>query len=447
MKVDLVIRNAHVIDHDGEMEGGVAVLNGKIAFTGANDALPDAKRVIDAQGRVLMPGVIDPHCHLGNTYPYNEDMRTESAAAASGGITTIMMYVRNKGVSYLPVYQERKTVGEQNSLIDFGLHFAIQREEHIHEIPSIVEKTGVRSYKCYFGYEPDNPIGIVPATDGWVYATMRHLAKVRDGVISVHCENTAIASWLKEELKATGRQDLGAYTESRPAFCEEETIKRMIFLAERTKCPLHLVHTSVGMGPVLAAEARARGIDVTVETCQHYLTRTCYDPDLDMKAKISPPLRDKNELEGLWRGMMNGSVFSLGSDHVPFLPKKGEDIWRELSGIVNFPWELALMLHFGVHQRKLPLSRLVELTSYNPARRFGLWPNKGTLRPGADADLTLIDLEEERTVQHTGHGTCIYEGWKLKGWPVTTISRGAVVCENGMIDDTAYGHGRYVGWQ
>jgi dihydropyrimidinase len=447
MKVDLVIRNAHVIDHDGEMEGGVAVLNGKIAFTGANDALPDAKRVIDAQGRVLMPGVIDPHCHLGNTYPYNEDMRTESAAAASGGITTIMMYVRNKGVSYLPVYQERKTVGEQNSLIDFGLHFAIQREEHIHEIPSIVQKTGVRSYKCYFGYEPDNPIGIVPATDGWVYATMRHLAKVRDGVISVHCENTAIASWLKEELKATGRQDLGAYTESRPAFCEEETIKRMIFLAERTKCPLHLVHTSVGMGPVLAAEARARGIDVTVETCQHYLTRTCYDPDLDMKAKISPPLRDKNELEGLWRGMMNGSVFSLGSDHVPFLPKKGEDIWRELSGIVNFPWELALMLHFGVHQRKLPLSRLVELTSYNPARRFGLWPNKGTLRPGADADLTLIDLEEERTVQHTGHGTCIYEGWKLKGWPVTTISRGAVVCENGMIDDTAYGHGRYVGWQ
>jgi allantoinase len=444
MKVDLVIRNARVVDHDGEFLGGVAVLNGQIALTGTNDILPDAKRVIDADGRLLMPGIIDPHCHLGNTYPYNEDMRTETAAAASGGITTIMLYVRNKGDSYIPVYKERRTVGEENALTDFGLHFAIQREEHIHEIPRVVRETGVRSFKCYFGYEPDNPIGIVPATDGWVYAAMRHLAKFPGGVLSVHCENTAIATWLKDEIKATGRQDLGAYTESRPAFCEEETIKRMLFLADRTKCPLHLVHTSVGMGPVLADEARSRGIDVTVETCQHYLTRTCYDPDLDMKAKISPPLRDKNELEGLWRGIFNGSVFSLGSDHVPFLPKKGEDIWKELSGVVSFPWELALMLHFGVHQRGLSLPRLVELSSYNPARRFGLWPKKGSLRTGSDADLVLIDLEEERTIHHTGHGHCIYEGWKLKGWPVVTISRGDVLYENGKIDESPYGRGRCV---
>ena len=173
-------------------------------------------------------------------------------------------------------------------------------------------------------YEPDNPIGIVPATDGWVYAAMRILSGVPGGVINVHCENTQIASWLKNEMKATGRQDLGAYTESRPSFCEVETIRRMIFLAERTKCSLHLVHTSVGMGPVLAAEAQSRGIHVTVETCPHYLTRTCYDEDLDMRAKISPPLRDRNELEGLWAGIANGSVYSLGTDHVPFLPKKGD---------------------------------------------------------------------------------------------------------------------------
>lgn len=442
MSADLVIRNARVVRHDGEFHGGVAVKDGKIILTGADSALPKGHREIDAGGRVLMPGVIDPHCHLGVKYPYAEDMRTETAAAASGGVTTALLYIRNLKPSYLPFYEERKALGEENAIIDFGFHFGIQREEHIAEIPEIVAKTGVRSFKCYFGYEPDNPIGIVPATDGWVYAAMRILAKIPGALINVHCENTQIAAWMKNEIKATGRQDLGAYTESRPAFCEVETIRRMIFLAERTGCSLHLVHTSVGMGPVLAAEAQARGVHVTVETCQHYLTRTAYDSDLDMRAKISPPLRDKEEQEGLWRGVLNGSVYSLGTDHVPFLPKKLEDLWSELPGVVSFPWELSLMLHFGVHQRGLPLSRLVQLNSANPARRFGLWPRKGNIEVGFDADLVLVDLDEERTVHHTGKGTCIYEGWKLKGWPVLTVARGAIVYENGKVDESLFGRGR-----
>lgn len=444
MKADIVIRNARVVSHDGEFEGGVAVKDGVIVMSGRSEALPEAHREIDAEGRVLMPGLIDPHCHLGVKYPYPEDMQTETAAAASGGVTTVLLYIRNLQPSYLPFYDERRRLGEENALIDFGFHFGIQREEHIAEIPQIVERTGVRSFKCYFGYEPDNPIGIVPATDGWVYAAMRILSKIPGGVINVHCENTQIASWIKNEIRATGRQDLGAYTESRPAFCEVETIRRMIFLAEKTGCSLHLVHTSVGMGPVLAMDARARGIEVTVETCPHYLTRTCYDEDLDMRAKISPPLRDREELEGLWKGMLNGTVYSLGTDHVPFLPKKGEDLWSELPGVVSFPWELALMLNFGVHQRGLKLSRLVELNSYNPARRFGLWPKKGSLQAGADADLVLVDLDEERKVKHTGKGTCIYEGWNLKGWPVMTVARGEVVYEDGEVVADRYGRGRCV---
>jgi len=442
MNADLVIRNARVVRHDGEFHGGVAVKDGKIVLTGADGALPDAARVIDAKGKVLMPGIIDPHCHLGVKFPYAEDMRTETAAAASGGVTTVVLYIRNLKPSYLPFYEERKAVGEEHSIIDFGFHFGIQREEHIAEIPEVIAKTGVRSFKCYFGYEPDNPIGIVPATDGWVYAAMRILSKVPGGVINVHCENTQIATWMKNEMIATGRQDLAAYTESRPAFCEVETIRRMIFLAERTGCSLHLVHTSVGMGPVLAAEAQSRGVHVTVETCPHYLTRTAYDEDLDMRAKISPPLRDKEEQAGLWRGIMNGSVYSLGTDHVPFPVKKREDLWTEFPGVVSFPWELPLLLHFGVHQRGLPLSRLAQLNSANPARRFGLWPRKGNIEVGFDADLVMIDLDEERTVRHTGKGTCIYEGWKLKGWPVMTVARGTVVYENGAVDESQFGRGR-----
>jgi len=323
MQADLVIRNARVADYRGEFEGGVAVVAGKIAASGESASLPRGHRIIDAAGRCLLPGVVDTHCHLGVAYPYAEDMRTETAQAARGGLTTVLLYIRNKQPSYIPFYSERRALGEAAACIDFGFHFGIQREEHIHEIPAIVAATGVQSFKLYFGYEPDNPIGIVPATDGWVYATMRALAKLGRGVVSVHCENTAIAAWVKKEIVASGRQDLGAYTESRPVVCEVETIRRMIFLAERTRCPLQLVHTSVGEGPDLAAEARSRGVDVTVETCPHYLTRTAYDGDLDMRAKISPPLRDEEQKEWLWRGLLAGKVNSLGSDHVPFLPKKG----------------------------------------------------------------------------------------------------------------------------
>jgi dihydroorotase-like cyclic amidohydrolase len=444
MKADLAIKDARVVTHSGEFYGGVAARDGAIVAVGTDDSLPEARREIDAGGLCLMPGVIDPHCHLGVNYPYDEDMQTETAAAASGGLTTVLLYIRTKEPSYIPFYRERSKVGEDNANIDFGFHFGIQREEHVAEIPQIAAETGVESFKLYFGYEPDNPIGIVPATDGWVYASMRSAAALPGGVVSVHCENTGIASWLKHELIATGRQDLAAYTESRPAFCEVETIGRMIFLAELTGCPLYVVHTTVGDGPVVAEAARARGVDVTIETCPHYLTRTAYDDDLDMRAKISPPLRDRSELEGLWRGIFRGTVRSLGSDHVPFFPKEGKDLWTEKPGIVSFPWELPLLLSEGVHRRGLPLTRLVEMNSYTPARRFSLFPRKGTLQVGADADLVLVDLDEEREVVHTGKGTCIYEGMRLKGWPVATVSRGRVVYEDGEVDPDASGWGRCV---
>jgi dihydroorotase-like cyclic amidohydrolase len=442
MQADLVIKNARAADFRGEFAGGVAVTAGKIVASGASSSLPSARRTIDAAGRCLLPGLVDTHCHLGVAYPYAEDMRSESAQAARGGLTTFMLYIRNKQPSYIPFYHERRAAGEANACVDFGFHFGIQREEHIHEIPAIAAETGVQSFKLYFGYEPDNPIGIVPATDGWVYATMLKAAKLPRGVVSVHCENTAIAAWIKGEIVATGRQDLGAYTESRPVVCEVETIRRMIFLAERTRCPLQIVHTSVGEGPELAAKARARGVDVTVETCYHYLTRTAYDPDLDMRAKISTPLRDREQQEWLWRGVLAGDVNSIGSDHVPFLPKKGVDLWTEFPGVVAFPWELPLLVTHGVLNRGLTLQQLTTLNSYAPARRFGLYPGKGSLEVGSDADLVLVDIDEERAVQHDGHGTCIYEGWKLRGWPVLTVSNGCIVFESGEVDDKAFGQGR-----
>ena len=442
MKYDLVIKNAQLVDENVNIFGSIGIKDSKIAAIADTKNTLDASRVIDAEGRTIIPGVFDPHCHLGVNYDYDEDMRTEMAAAARGGITTAFLYIRNKEPSYIPFYKDRRTRGEANSIIDFGLHFGIQREEHIHEIPIIAKETGVQSFKLYFGYEPDNPIGIIPANDGWVYATMREVAKLPRGVVSVHCENTSIARWVKEELLETGRTDLAAYSESRPVLCEIETIKRMIFLASKTGARLQVVHTTAGQGADLAAAARAEGIDVQIETCPHYLVRTAYDKDIGVEAKISPPLRDNEQKEWLWRGMKNGRIFSLGSDHVPFFPKKSESVWTEKPGVVSFPWELALMLNHGVHERGLPLQRLVQLNSANPARRFGIYPNKGSLNVGTDADIVLVDLDLEKEVVHEGKGTCIYSGMKLRGWPVLTISRGEVVFENNQVNESLFGRGR-----
>lgn len=447
MKADLVFHNGRVVTHAGEFIGGVAVADGRIVATGTRDALPAADREVDLDGRVLMPGVVDPHCHLGVNYGYDEDMRTETAAAAAGGVTTVLLYIRNPEGSYIPFYADRRGRGEEQASIDFGFHFGIQREEHIGEIPRIAAETGVQSFKCHMGYEPGNPIGIVSSTDAWVYGAMRQAVQLPRGVVSVHCENTDLVGMLKKEMAATGRQDLAAYTESRPAFVEEEAISRMIRLSELTGCPLYIVHTSVGSGPGMAAAARARGVDVTMETCPHYLLRTAYDEDLGPTAKISPPLRDAAQQAGLWHGLRDGAIDTLGTDHVPFV-KNGGDLWSEKPGVVSFRWELPLMLHFAVHEHGVPLSRLVALNSYGPARRFGLLPRKGTLAVGADADLVVVDLDEERTVTHdSGKGTCLYEGWRLRGWPVMTVSRGRIVHEDGVVDGAdaaASGHGRCV---
>jgi dihydroorotase (multifunctional complex type) len=443
MKADLVLHGGRVVTHAGEFYGGVAVTAGKIVALGDRDALPEAHRVIDLDGRVLLPGVIDPHCHLGVNYEYDDDMSTETAAAAVGGVTTVLLFIRNPHGSYIPFYKDRRARGEEQAHIDFGFHFGIQREDHIPEIPQVATETGVQSFKCHMGYEPGNPIGIVSSTDAWVFGAMREAAKLPRGVVSVHCENTELAYMLKKEMMATSRQDLPAYTESRPAFVEEEAISRVLKLAEVTNCPLYIVHTSVGAGPTLARQARERGTDVMMETCPHYLVRTAHDPDLGPTAKISPPLRDRQNQEGLWDALLDGAIDTLGTDHVPF-QKTGGDLWSEKPGVVSFAWELPLMLHFGHHQRGMSLTSLVRLNSYNPARRFGLLPRKGVMAVGADADLVVVDLEREETVHHKGKGTCLYEGWKLRGWPVLTVARGKVIAEDGVLDIAAHGAGRCV---
>jgi dihydroorotase-like cyclic amidohydrolase len=442
--VDLIIRNAHVVTERGEFHGGVAVDEGKIVAIGSDDGLPAARRTIDAQGQHLLPGVVDPHCHLGGAYNFVDDIFTETVAAAKGGVTTALQFTRIPEGSYVDLFNERKAIGEANAITDFGFHFAIQNEQHIADIPRIAAETGVQSFKLYFGYQPGSSISVVPANDGWVLKTMKAVRELPHGVVAVHCENSAIGESLKADLIAHGRIDLGAFTESRPAFSELETINRMIFLAEQTGCPLYIVHTTIGSGVRAIADARARGVDVSVETCPHYLTRSAYDEDLDISAKILPPLRDRDEIERLWAELLQGRVSTLGSDHVPYPAKHADNVWDEKPGIVNFEWELPLLVTEGVVKRGLSFPELVRLNSAEPARRFGMYPQKGSLLPGADADLVLINMSDYREPVATEKGSCIYTGMKLTGWPTLTMSRGRVVFDEHGVDESARGSGRVV---
>src|SRR5690606_7089503 len=221
MKADLVVTGGRLVDHRTDQYGAIAVADGRIVAIGDESAMPDASERIDATGMVVMPGVVDPHCHLGVDFGYDEDMRTETAAAARGGVTTILLHARHLNGPYVPYYADRRKRGEAAAVIDFGFHFGIQRPEHVDEIPEIAEHTGVQSFKCHMGYEPGNSIGIVSSTDDWVFGAMREAAKIERGVVSVHCENTHLVGMLKEEAMESGREGLAAYSESRPPFVEE----------------------------------------------------------------------------------------------------------------------------------------------------------------------------------------------------------------------------------
>jgi dihydroorotase-like cyclic amidohydrolase len=435
-----VVKTARRVTPVGIDRGGVAIAGGRIVSVATDDDLPRADDVIDCGGKVVLPGLVDPHVHMGGQFPYEENCRTECASAAAGGVTTILQY-RLSRTSFLDDFDAIRETAARHFFVDTAWHFILSNPHQIDEIPLCAERFGVTTYKFYLGgYEPGNPIGLVTINDGMLYSAMEHIRELGPYAYAmVHCEDDSLVSTLTARVRERGGDTLHDYSASRPAFCEEQDIMRAAWLAGLTGCQLYVPHTTVGLALEVENRARLGGPRLVLETCPHYLALTEHDerwaqhsPGL---AKVSPPLRDKANQDRLWWGLQHGLISTVGSDHVP-IQKTGADLWAERPGFAGLATTLPVLLSEGYHKGRLTLERLAEVCALNPARVFGFAPRKGAIQVGADADLVAVDLDLEQEVNaETTHSrfTSAFVGMKLRGWPVLTMVRGNVIYRDGQV--------------
>jgi dihydropyrimidinase len=445
-----------VVDPEtGVGERQVWVRGERIAGLLAADAPPPpGARVLDAGGLHLFPGLVEPHAHLGyGGADMPGQFETETASALRGGFTTVLNVHRHYGRGAAPYDDLGETLRacRARSRTDFAIHLALLREDHVESIERHAAEAGVRSFKLYLAYRgaDGRQIGMTnEIDDGLLVEALRRIAGLPGAVACFHCENTEIVNRLAARLRGAGRQGLGAFAESRPPYAEVESLHRAITLAGVAGCPAYVLHLGSRDGLAEVERLRAAGALVFVETGPHYLTLTAEAPPGTL-AKVNPPVRTAADLEATWAAVERGVVDTVGTDHCAMpRARKGEDVWAAAPGFPGLATALPLLLTEGHLRRGVSLQRVAQLMALNPARVFGLAPRKGTLRPGADADLVLVDLATPRRVEVARLGSAAdfspWEGWTLRGWPVLTLARGAVAMEEDRVT-AAPGRGRYLG--
>ncbi|MGA0597683.1 dihydropyrimidinase [Enterovirga sp. CN4-39] len=455
---DLVVRGGTVVTASDTFEGEIGVRDGRIEAVGRN--LGRGTEEVDATGRLVLPGGIDSHCHLEELGEdggvQEESFASGSAAALAGGTTSFICFLPQwKGhtlAQSAPGYEERA----RRSRADYSFHQIITDptpEVIEKEIPALVAR-GVRSLKVFLTYDP------LRLTDGEflkVLATARRLG----ALVTVHCENFEAIGWRIQALLAAGLTDPLQHAWSRPPVVEREATHRAIALAELVDQPIQIFHVSCAEAAAEIARARARGVKVWGETCPQYLTLSHDDlvqPDFEgAKAVCSPALREKGEAERVWRHIQDGTLDIVTSDHCGFSfhsAKKnpgsssygqggavarpdGMPAFNAIpNGVPGIETRLPVLFSEGVSKGRISLNDFVRLTAANPARLFGL-AGKGSIVPGADADLVVWDPDAERSVQNAALHHAIdytpWEGLKVKGWPTVTVRRGEVTARDGEV--------------
>jgi allantoinase len=433
---DLILRGGTLVDGGGIRQVDLAVSEGRIAAV-EPDVEGTADEEIDAGGLHILPGAIDAHAH------FNEPGRTEwegfatgSRSLAAGGMTA---YVEMPLNAYPPTVDaarldQKVALARASSLVDFAFYGGLVpgNLEHLEELA----ERGVAGFKAFMS--TTGTVDFQPADDLTLYEGMEKAAELGLPVL-VHAENKEITDELARRRVGTLRTTMRDYLHSRPVVAELEAIGRAILFAEETGCSLHVVHVSTGRGVALVAAARERGVDVTCETCAHYLVLTEEDAEaLGAVAKCAPPLRPKEDLEALWAQVVLGNVEFVTSDHSPCPPemKLGDDLFRAWGGIAGCQSLLNVMLDEGHHGRGLPLEEIVGMTSRKVADRFG-FAGKGRTEVGADADLALVALDEASTLREQDllyrHRVSPYVGCAFRGKVVRTIVRGITVYRDGQV--------------
>jgi allantoinase len=441
--------NGRFISENGEFHGGVLVEDGQIRQLIAGNAPVTADEVVDLKNRLVLPGLVDEHVHFNEPgREHWEGYHTGSMSAAAGGITTFIEMPLNATPPTINQanLQHKLEAVRDKPVVDFALWGGLVDNN----LADLVElhAAGVVGFK---GFMSSSGVDFARIDDDVLYAGLLQSAKL-GSVIGVHAENEYITRYLGDQLRAQGRTDRAAWSESRPPAAELEALSRAVYWAGVSGGRLHVVHTTIAAGVRAVDRAKRDGVQVTVETCPQYLLFDEHDFErLGPVAKCAPPLRPRDEVEALWDCVLAGMVDAIGSDHspCPWTDKAPgmDNIWQAWGGISGVQLLLPVLLTEGVHKRGLPLADLVRMTSANPARIFGLYPQKGSLMPGADADFAVIDpdrewlLSAEDLLQKHKHSP--YVGQRFKGVIERTVVRGKTVYHNGRILAEP-GYGRFL---
>lgn len=425
------------------VERNIVINDGKISdFT---TDTPSADKKINANGLVAIPGLIDTHVHYGVYSPIEEAAKTESKAAALGGVTTMMRMLR-LGRSYKQYLQDQLRASKSNHYVDYAIHATIFDEKQAEEM-QYCKQNGISSFKIYMNLggevghvfmdmDPGSSTlfeAQVQLENSTIQRVCQNAAKLGCPVL-VHAEDFQMCECGIKKAKQDNKDGLAAWSQSRPPDSEAKSIKKVCEIAREYGTQIYFVHIGSAAALETIELERKKGTKIFVETCPHYLTLS-YEKQNDYLAKVMPPIRTKSDNEKIWTAMTSGAIDTIGTDHVAnrLKLKVGTDVWTSLAGFPGIGTSLPILLSEGVNQNRINLQQLAHLTSGNAAKIFGL-QNKGSLQKGLDADIVLVDLKKEQEVSSDFFGAfsdyIVYQGWKLKGWPITTLVRGKPVTED-----------------
>jgi len=441
--VKILIRNGTVVTGQQIKAADILIHDGIVAEVAPDLPENSADRIIDANGKYILPGGIDPHVHMhlpGLAGFSSDDFNTGSRAALYGGTTTLIDFVTPARGEPLAKALEKRTEEAKSSLADFSFHVSpVEWTKTTGDgIKECIAK-GVTSFKVYMAYK--KTIGL---NDQDILEVMKSVAGA-GGIVTVHCETGDEIETLRNRYYSEGNAGPFYHHLSRPAATESDAVARAVGLAEKATCPLYIVHVSAKESLNHIREAKARGQKVFAETCPQYLLldSSKYLGDFNHTGPyiMSPPLRNREDNEALWTALADGTVSVVGTDHCPYTMAQKEtgigDFRIIPGGAGGVEYRLPLLYTYGVLGNRITLDRMVELISSNPARIFGLWPQKGTVAAGSDADIVIWNPDHQGIISSkTHHQNCninIYEGFPVQGNAECVIAGGRVIIENGIM--------------
>lgn len=438
--LDLLLANGTVVFGGPRAGTHLGISGGRVAGLWRG-GVPEARRVVDVGGRWVLPGIVDVHVHCrGLSTVYSglaDDVESVTRVAAQGGVTTVVLFMAgHREQRFRDAVLDFLEHAAPQAHVDFSLHCGLRPDfELLRDLSEVVD-LGVTSFKMLLAYRRTSD-GRMFATDH-LFDAMRRIADC-GGLALVHAEDGYVIDRLEAELRTGAGGDPTAYERSRPAFAEALAVSQAVHLAAATACPTYIVHLSTAQGLAAIREARGRGLSVFTETCPHYLALTRED-FLRRPAvlRVAPPLRTGQDQDELWRGLADGTIEAVSSDHAPAPLGAKTSSASPVEGPVGLPGvETLLPLTYtrGVVGGRIDMARLVEVLCANPARRFGLYPAKGSLEPGADADVVVFDPEPERALSledlHGDYGYSPFEGHLVRGRVEQVYLRGQLIVSQG----------------